>query len=176
VRIVATDLPDAKVVELEAIADERGFFARSFCAQEFEAQGLERCVAQCNVSYNRQRGTLRGMHFQRTPHAEAKLVRCTRGAIYDVIIDLRPESATFRRWIAAELTADNRLALYVPRGFAHGFQTLANDSEVFYQMSEFYVPDAASGVRWNDPAFAIAWPVANPILSARDASYADFSA
>jgi dTDP-4-dehydrorhamnose 3,5-epimerase len=176
VRIVATDLPGAKVVELETIEDERGFFARSYCAREFEAEGLEHCVAQCNVSYNRRRGTLRGMHFQRTPHAEAKLVRCTRGAIYDVIIDLRPESATFRRWVAAELTADNRLALYVPRGFAHGFQTLTDDSEVFYQMSEFYVPDAASGVRWNDPAFAVAWPIANPILSPRDASYADFSA
>ena len=115
------------------------------------------------------------MHFQCAPHAEAKLVRCTRGGIYDVIVDLRPDSPTFRRWLAVELTDENRRALYVPRGFAHGFQTLADDCEVFYQMSEFYVPDAATGVRWNDPAFAIAWPIANPILSPRDASYPDFA-
>jgi dTDP-4-dehydrorhamnose 3,5-epimerase len=175
VKIVATELPEAKLVELERIEDERGFFARSFCARDFQAEGLDPCMAQCNVSYNRRRGTLRGMHFQRAPHAEAKLVRCTRGSIYDVIVDLRPDSPSFRRWLAVELTDENRRALYVPRGFAHGFQTLADDCEVFYQMSEFYVPDAATGVRWNDPAFAIAWPIANPILSPRDASYPDFA-
>jgi len=176
VRIAATELRDAKLVELERIADDRGFFARSFCTREFEAAGLDSCVAQCNVSYNLRRGTLRGMHFQRAPHAEAKLVRCTRGAIYDVIVDLRTDSPTFRRWLAVELTADNHCALYVPRGFAHGFQTLADDCEVFYQMSEFYVPDAAAGVRWNDPAFKIAWPIADPILSPRDTAYPDFAA
>jgi dTDP-4-dehydrorhamnose 3,5-epimerase len=175
VKIVPTELPEAKLVELERIEDERGFFARSFCARDFQAEGLDPCVAQCNVSYNRRRGTLRGMHFQRAPYAEAKLVRCTRGGIYDVIVDLRPDSPSFRRWLAVELTDENRRALYVPPGFAHGFQTLADDCEVFYQMSEFYVPDAATGVRWNDPAFAIAWPIANPILSPRDASYPDFA-
>ena len=173
-KIVPTELPEAKLVELERIEDERGFFARSFCARDFQAEGLDPCVAQCNVSYNRRRGTLRGMHFQRAPYAEAKLVRCTRGGIYDVIVDLRPDSPSFRRWLAVELTDENRRALYVPPGFAHGFQTLADDCEVFYQMSEFYVPDAATGVRWNDPAFAIAWPIANPILSPRDAAYPDF--
>jgi len=175
VKIIPTELRDAKLVELEKIEDERGFFARSFCARDFEAEGLDPCVAQCNVSYNRRRGTLRGMHFQRAPHAEAKLVRCTRGGIYDVIVDLRPDSPSFRRWLAVELTAENRRALYVPRGFAHGFQTLEDGCEVLYQMSEFYVPDAAAGVRWNDPAFAITWPIDDPILSARDASYPDFA-
>jgi dTDP-4-dehydrorhamnose 3,5-epimerase len=175
VRITATAIEGARLVELEPIEDERGFFARSFCREEFAAQGLDPCVAQCNVSFNRRRGTLRGMHFQRPPHAEAKLVRCTRGAIYDVIVDLRKESSSFLKWIAVELTAENRRALYIPQGVAHGFQTLEESSEVLYQMSELYSPDAAAGVRWDDPAFGIDWPIARPIVSARDGAYPDFS-
>jgi dTDP-4-dehydrorhamnose 3,5-epimerase len=175
VKVLDTALEGAKIVEIEPSEDERGFFARTYCSREFEALGLEPCIAQCNVSYNRRRGTLRGMHFQRAPHEEAKLVRCTRGAIHDVIVDLRAGSRSYLRWIALELSADNRRALYVPRGFAHGFQALTDEAEVFYQMSEFYVPGAASGVRWNDPAFGIEWPIRDPILSPRDATYPDYS-
>jgi dTDP-4-dehydrorhamnose 3,5-epimerase len=175
VRILDTALAGARLVELEPIEDERGFFARSFCRREFEQAGLEPCIVQCNVSFNRRRGTLRGMHFQRAPHAEAKLVRCTRGAVYDVIVDLRPDSPAFRRWLGVELSAENRRALYVPRGFGHGFQSLQDDCEVLYQMSDFYAPQAAGGVRWNDPAFAIRWPIEPPIVSARDAAYPDFA-
>lgn len=174
-RILDTAIEGAKLVELEPIEDQRGFFARSFCRREFEQHGLDPALVQCNVSFNHRRGTLRGMHFQRAPHAEAKLVRCTRGAIYDVIVDLRPQSPSFMRWIPAELSAENRRALYVPRGVAHGFQTLTDDAEVLYQMSEFYAPEAAAGVRWDDPAFAIRWPIAAPIVSARDRAYPDFS-
>ena len=167
-RFVATPLAGAFVIELEELGDERGFFARSFCAEEFRAHGLDPVVAQCNVSFNAARGTLRGLHWQAAPHAEAKLVRCTRGAIWDVVVDLRPGSASARRWFAAELTADNRRALYVPAGFAHGFQTLADASEVLYQMSELYHAGLARGVRWNDPALAISWPIAPAIVSERD--------
>jgi dTDP-4-dehydrorhamnose 3,5-epimerase len=167
-RFTETPLAGAWVIELEELADERGFFARSFCRDEFGAHGLDPAVAQCNVSFNRRRGTLRGLHYQAEPHAESKLVRCTRGAIWDIIVDLRPGSATGRRWYAAELTADNRRALYAPAGFAHGFQTLADDSEVLYQMSEFYHAELARGVRWSDPALAIPWPVPQPIVSERD--------
>jgi dTDP-4-dehydrorhamnose 3,5-epimerase len=167
-------LPGACLVELEVVSDERGFFARSWCAEEFQAHGLVPRLMQCNVSFNARRGTLRGMHYQAVPHAEAKLVRCTMGAVYDVIVDLRPSSASFCRWFGVELTARNRLALYVPEGCAHGFQTLADESEVFYQMSEVYVADAARGVRWNDPAFGIRWPLPDPILSPRDAAFEDF--
>ena len=174
-KILDAALPGARLVELEPIEDERGFFARSFCRREFEQAGLEPCVAQCNVSFNRRRGTLRGMHFQRPPHAEAKLVRCTRGAVYDVIVDLRPDSPAFRRWLGVELSAGNRRALYVPKGFAHGFQSLEDDCEVLYQMSDFHAPQAAGGVRWNDPAFGIRWPIEPPIVSARDAAYPDFA-
>jgi dTDP-4-dehydrorhamnose 3,5-epimerase len=169
-----TALAGAYVIELDRFEDERGFFARSFCQEEFAAHGLKTDVAQCNVSFNRKRGTLRGMHFQLPPKAEAKLVRCTCGVIYDVIIDLRPESATYCSWVSVELTGENRTALYVPEGFAHGFQTLEDDSEVFYQMFEFFVPEQAGGVRWNDPLFAIRWPLAVPILSAKDSSYPDY--
>ncbi len=164
-------LAEAYLIEMELLEDERGFFARSFCQNEFRARGLDPSVAQCNVSFNRKRGTLRGLHFQAEPHAEAKLVRCTRGAIWDVIVDLREESATARKWHAVELTADNRCALYVPKGFAHGFQTLVDDVEVLYQMSEFYHPASARGVRWDDPHLSIAWPLPSPILSPRDMSY-----
>lgn len=167
----STALAGVCVVELERIEDDRGFFARSFCEAEFRARGLEPAVAHCNVSWNRRKGTLRGLHFQAKPHEEAKLVRCTRGAIWDVVADLREESPTRLRWHAVELNADNRLALYVPEGFAHGFQTLQDDSEVLYQMAESYHPDHARGVLWNDPKLAIAWPIADPMLSERDGSY-----
>lgn len=173
-RFIETELPGAYLIELEALTDERGFFARSFCQEEFAAHGLKVDVRQCNVSFNRVKGTLRGMHFQLPPKAEAKLVRCTRGAIHDVIIDLRPASATYCRWISVELTGDNHRALYIPEGFAHGFQTLEDNSEVFYQMYEFFAPGSASGVRWNDPAFGLDWPLPNPIISEKDLSYPDF--
>jgi dTDP-4-dehydrorhamnose 3,5-epimerase len=171
VRFVDTPLAGAYVVELEPIADARGFFARSFCANEFTTHRLDPRLVQCNVSYNVKRGTLRGMHFQKAPHAEAKLVRCTRGRVYDVIVDLRPDSVTYLRWFGLELSADNRKMLFIPQEFAHGFQTLADDSEMFYQMSEFYHGESASGVRWDDPALAIQWPIADPIVSDKDRSY-----
>jgi len=170
-KFVPTPLAGAFVVEIERLEDDRGFFGRSFCQEEFRAHGLSPVVAQCNVSWNRRRGTLRGLHFQASPHAEAKLVRCTRGVIWDVIVDLREGSPTRLRWHALELNAENRLALYVPEGFAHGFQTLADDSEVLYQMSEAHHPNLARGVRWDDPALAIKWPLSVPILSERDRSY-----
>lgn len=159
------------MIELEQLEDERGFFARSFCRNEFEAHGLDPVIAQCNVSFNRKRGTLRGLHYQEKPHEEAKLVRCTRGAIWDVIVDLRENSATRRQWYAAELSAENRRALYVPSGFAHGFQTLADDSEVLYQMSEFYHPESARSVRWNDPGLAIPWPIKDVVISRQDMAF-----
>ncbi len=166
-----TKLDGAYVVDVNPIDDERGFFARSFCQQEFASRGLRVQVKQCNISYNKKRGTLRGMHFQQAPKAEAKLVRCTRGKIYDVIIDLRPTSTTYGQWVAVELSETNCRALYVPEEFAHGFQTLEDDSEVFYHMFEFYSPEDARGVRWDDPAFGITWPLPNPTLSERDKSY-----
>ncbi len=172
----ALSLAGAWLIEMERLEDDRGFFARSFCRREFEAHGLDPGVAQMNVSLNRRRGTLRGMHFQAAPREEAKVVRCTQGAIWDVIVDLRPGSPTFRQWYGAELSAQNRRSLYVPRGFAHGFQTLADDSEVLYLMSEFYHAESARGVRWNDPAFGIRWPIPDPQMSPRDASYAPFAA
>jgi dTDP-4-dehydrorhamnose 3,5-epimerase len=174
VNFVPTGLPGAFVVELELIEDERGFFARSWCQDEFAERGLDQCVAQCNISFNRRRGTLRGMHFQAPPHGEAKLVRCTEGAIHDVIVDLRSDSPTYCRWISVELTALNRRQVYVPDGFAHGFQTLEDGSEVYYQMSRLFQPSQARGVRWNDPVFGISWPLPNPILSERDRAHADF--
>lgn len=166
-----TILKGAYVVDIKPIEDDRGFFARSFCQQEFESQGLVTNVKQCNISYNNKRGTLRGMHFQLMPKAEAKLVRCTRGKIYDVIIDLRRQSPTYCQWVAVELSENNYRALYIPEEFAHGFQTLEDDSEVFYQMFEFYSSEHASGVRWDDPAFGIIWPLPNPTISERDKSY-----
>jgi dTDP-4-dehydrorhamnose 3,5-epimerase len=171
-KFLPTPLAGAYVVELERIEDERGFFARSFCQEEFRKQRLKPAIAQCNVSWNRRRGTLRGLHYQATPHEEAKVVRCTRGAIWDVIVDLREGSPTRWRWHAQELNADNRLAFYVPEGFAHGFQALADDTEVLYQMSESYHPDLARGLRWDDPKLGIRWPLPDPILSPRDRSYA----
>lgn len=171
-KFLPTPLAGAFIVELERLGDERGFFARSFCREEFRKHGLRPAIAQCNVSWNRSRGTLRGLHYQAMPHPEAKVVRCTRGAIWDVAVDLREGSATRLRWYALELNAENRRALYVPEGFAHGFQTLADDTEVLYQMSESYYPDLARGVRWDDPRLGITWPVPDPILSERDQSYA----
>ncbi len=173
-----TKLAGAFVIEQELFADERGFFARSWSEREFAARGLDARLVECNISFNHRRGTLRGMHFQRAPRAQPKLVRCTAGAIYDVIIDLRRESETFKGWIGVELTAANRRMLYVPAGFAHGFQTLADDTEVFYQMSEVFAPECAGGVRWDDPAFGIAWPDNNGeerIIIARDREYPDFA-
>jgi dTDP-4-dehydrorhamnose 3,5-epimerase len=170
-----TSLAGAYFVDIDPRVDHRGFFARTWCRREFDAQGLDGRLVQCSLSFNERRGTLRGMHWQAAPHAEVKLVRCLRGAIYDVIIDLRPGSATFLEHIAVSLTADNRRALYVPEGVAHGFVTLADATEVSYQMSEFYTPEAACGARWNDPAFGIAWPIADPIVHERDASYPDFT-
>jgi dTDP-4-dehydrorhamnose 3,5-epimerase len=170
-----TSLKGAYIVDLERREDERGFFARSWCQREFTELGLDPCVVQCNISFNKNKGTLRGMHFQAPPYAEAKLVRCTRGAIYDVIIDLRSESPTLFQWVSVELTSDNRSALYIPKGFAHGFLTLEADSEVFYQMSEFYVPEAARGVRWNDPLFRIDWPEKVQTISAKDQAIPDYT-
>lgn len=175
-KFVATELAGAYLIELERLEDERGFFARTFCRDEFAAHGLRSSFVQCNVSFNARKGTVRGMHFQEKPHEEAKLVRCTRGAIYDVIVDIRKGSPTYKLWTAVELTADNGRMLYVPEGLAHGFQTLEDNSEVFYQMSEMHHPESARGLRWNDPAFAIRWPLASPILSERDARFADFKA
>jgi len=175
-KFVATELAGAYLIELERLEDERGFFARTFCRDEFAAHGLRSSFVQCNVSFNARKGTVRGMHFQEKPHEEAKLVRCTRGAIYDVIVDIRKGSPTYKLWTAVELTADNGRMLYVPEGLAHGFQTLENNSEVLYQMSEMHHPESARGLRWNDPAFAIRWPLASPILSERDARFADFKA
>ena len=168
-----TQLKGAYLIDLERMEDERGYFARSWCQREFLAHGLEAKVVQCNLSFNKKKGTLRGMHFQLPPYAEAKLVRCVRGGIYDVIIDVRPDSSTFLQWLGVELTADNGRILYVPKGFAHGFQTLNNDVELFYQMSEFYTPAYARGVRWDDPLFHITWPPASRTLSARDQEYED---
>lgn len=166
-----TPLAGAYTIDLDRIEDERGFFARSYCAREFATLGLDDGVVQCNVSFNCRAGTLRGMHFQAEPYGEAKLVRCTLGRILDVIVDIRPDSPTRGRWFAAELSAENRRMLFIPRGFAHGFQTLADNSEVFYQMSAFYEPSAARGLRWDDPALAIDWPIAEPIVSEKDRGY-----
>jgi dTDP-4-dehydrorhamnose 3,5-epimerase len=169
-----TPLAGAFVIEPEPIEDERGFFARCFCADEFEARGMNPRVVQCSISFTARRGALRGLHYQRAPHAEAKLVRCTAGALYDVIVDLRPESPTFTRHFAAELSASNRKMMYVPEGCAHGFQTLADGTDALYQMSERYAPEAARGVRWNDDAFAIEWPLAVTVISERDRTYPNF--
>lgn len=174
-----TKLAGAFIIEQELFEDHRGFFARSWSEREFAAQGLDARLAECNISFNHRKATLRGMHFQRAPHAQAKLVRCTQGAIYDVIIDLRPDSQTFKEWVGVELTAENRRMLFVPEGFAHGFQTLADNTEVFYQMSEVFAPECAFGVRWNDPAFRVEWPETGEglerIIIARDREYPDFT-
>jgi dTDP-4-dehydrorhamnose 3,5-epimerase len=174
VKFIALPLAGAFVVEPEPVVDERGFFARTFCSREFAAQGLESQFLQCSVSSSKLAGTLRGLHYQKAPHEEAKLVRCTTGAIHDVIVDLRRESASFRRWAAVELSATNRKALYIPRGLAHGFLTLTDDTEVLYQMSEEFNAESAAGVRWDDPAFGIEWPGQVRAISDRDRAYPDF--
>ncbi|BAQ63637.1 dTDP-4-dehydrorhamnose 3,5-epimerase [Geminocystis sp. NIES-3709] len=166
-----TKLKGAYIIKPEKITDERGFFARSFCQKEFNKYSLNSNFVQCNISYNKIKGTLRGMHYQNLPYPEAKLVRCTQGAIYDVIIDLRKNSPTFKHWIGEKLTAKNHKMIYIPEGFAHGFQTLEDDSEVFYQMSEFYYPECAKGIKFDDPNFKIEWPIINKIISERDISY-----
>ena len=173
-KFVETPLGGAFVLDLERLGDDRGFFARSWCKKEFESHALNPNLAQCSVSFNKGRGTLRGMHYQVKPYEEAKLVRCTMGAILDVIIDLRLGSPTFKKWIATELSAENRRMLYIPEGFAHGFLTLENHSEVFYQISEFHHPECARGVRWNDPAFNIKWPDKKLMINDRDMNYPDF--
>lgn len=163
-----TRLQGAYIIEPERLDDERGFFARTYCDREFSEHGIAFKCIQSNISFNRRKGTLRGMHYQLAPHTEAKLVRCTRGAIFDAIVDLRPGSPTYAHWIAAELTADNRKMLFVPEGFAHGFQSLTDDTETHYLMSADYVAASSAGIAWDDPRVAIEWPLADPIVSARD--------
>jgi dTDP-4-dehydrorhamnose 3,5-epimerase len=173
-RFIPTELAGAWLIELELRHDARGYFARTFCEQEFAGQGLVSRFVQCNVAWNKAAGTLRGLHYQAAPHAETKVVRCTRGALYDVIVDLRPGSPTRGKWVAVELAPMNGLMLYVPEGFAHGYQTLEPDTEVSYLMSALPVPEAERGLRWDDPALAIRWPLPSPILSDRDRSHPPF--
>ena len=174
-RFTETTLKGAFIIEIDPAEDERGFFARTFCERDFQDHGLVAKFAQCSISHNRHKGTLRGMHYQTAPHEEAKLVRCTQGVIYDVIVDLRRASPTFCKWIAVELSAINRRSIYISEGFAHGFLALQDECEVFYQISKPYVPEAARGVRWNDPAFGIVWPqTQRRVMSERDRSYPDF--
>ena len=168
-------LPGAFRIDVTANVDERGLFARTFCARTFAEHGLPAAFVQCSTSLTARRGTLRGLHWQAPPQAEAKLVRCTRGRAFDVIVDLRARSPTFRQWASVELTAENRAAVLVPEGYAHGFQTLEDDTEILYQMTAFYAPELARGARWDDPAFAVRWPLAAPILSPRDAGFPPFA-
>ena len=170
-----TDLPGVLLIKPELLADDRGSFARSFCVDEFAAAGIDFNIVQANISFNKFTGTVRGMHFQRSPHAEAKVVRCTSGAMFDVVVDLRPDSATYCQWIAAELNADNRDALFIPEGCAHGFLTLTDEAEVYYQISTFYHSESAAGVRWNDPAFQVVWPSPPELINSRDAAFPNFS-
>jgi dTDP-4-dehydrorhamnose 3,5-epimerase len=169
-----TELTGAFVIEAELIEDERGFFARTWCQREFEAHGLTVVWVQGNISGNHRAGTLRGMHYQMAPHGEIKLVRCTSGSVYDVIVDLRPDSPTYLNHVGIELSSRNRKMLYIPEGLAHGFQTLEDNTEVLYLMSGFYAPECARGVRWNDPIFGIQWPSAVRIISARDQGFPDY--
>lgn len=174
-RIAPTPLAGVHLVEPEPVPDTRGFFARLVCADSFAAHGMVAEFPQCSVSWNRVAATLRGLHWQAAPHAEAKLVRCTRGAVFDVAVDLRPNSPSYRRWVARELSAENRLALYIPAGCAHGFLTLVDDTELFYQISAPHVPDAARGLRWNDPEIGIDWPMKPAVMSERDAALPDWA-
>jgi len=170
-----TKLKGAFIVDPQKFEDARGFLSRSFSAKEFEERGLNPRIAECNISFSKKRYTIRGMHFQKPPYEQAKLVRCTKGSVYDVIIDLRPQSPTFKQWIGEELTAENRRMLYVPEGFAHGFQTLEDDTEVFYQISNIYNPGSEGGVRWNDPVFGIEWRATDGVtINERDQNYPDF--
>ena len=171
-----TKLKGAFIIDLERHQDERGFFARTFCRKELEANGLIADVAQANMSLSKTRGTLRGMHYQKSPFEETKLVRCTKGAIYDAIIDLRPDSPTYKGWVGVELTADNYRMLFVPKNFAHGFISLTEDAEVTYMVSQFYSPGSELGIRWNDPLIGIQWPIDVQVISEKDASWPDFPA
>ena len=163
-----TQIKGVYIIEPEILTDERGFFARSFCKEEFRKHGLETDIVQCNISYNKKKGTLRGMHYQIPPFEEAKIVSCTKGSIYDVVVDLRRDSPTYRYWHAEKLSADSYRMLYIPKGCAHGFQTLEDDTRVYYQMTEFFHPDCARGVRWDDPAIKIDWPISGIIVSKKD--------
>lgn len=163
-----TEISGVYIIEIEKIEDERGFFARSWCRQEFLKMGLNPHIEQCNISYNGKKNTLRGLHYQDIPHQETKLVRCTRGRIYDVIIDVRFDSVSYKKWIGVNLSAGNRRMLYVPEGFAHGYQTLEDDTEIFYQVSASYFPQSERGIRWDDPAVGIQWPLSSPIVSPKD--------
>jgi dTDP-4-dehydrorhamnose 3,5-epimerase len=169
-----TKIPGVFEINLERKSDERGFFARSWCQKEFEDRGLNSKIVQCSVSFNARKGTLRGVHYQAVPYAETKIVRCTRGGIYDVVVDLRPQSPTFKHWIAVVLTETKRNMVYVPEGCAHGFLTLEDETEVLYQMSEVYNSESARGIRWDDPAFRIVWPARVEVISERDRTYSDF--
>jgi dTDP-4-dehydrorhamnose 3,5-epimerase len=173
-RFVETKLKGAFLVEPERMEDERGFFARTWSQKEWAERGLDARLLECNVSFNKRAGTLRGMHYQTEPYAQPKLVRCTAGALYDVIVDLRPDSPTHKEWLGVELSAAAGRSLFIPGGFAHGFQTLSDETEVLYQMSEVYAPDYARGVRWNDPAFRIEWPREVTVIADRDATYPDY--
>jgi dTDP-4-dehydrorhamnose 3,5-epimerase len=170
-----TTLPGVFVITPQRVADDRGFFARTWCARELGEHGLKTSLAQCSISFNTSSGTLRGLHFQASPDAETKIVRVTAGAVFDVIVDLRTGSPTFKRWVGVELTAANRRMVYIPEGLAHGFVTLEDQTEVFYQISPAYVPEAARGVRWNDPAFGIEWPREPRVISNRDREFPDFA-
>lgn len=170
-----TKLKGAFIIEMEPIKDMRGFFARAWCKKEFEEHGLKPYLVQANITFSREKGTLRGMHYQVAPYQEAKLVRCLKGALFDVIIDLRPDSPTYREWIDIELAEDNYKMLYVPEGFAHGYQTSEDNTEVFYQVSQFYCPESERGIRWNDPAFGIRWPQTQDlVISKKDKKWPDF--
>ena len=169
-----TKLPGVYEIDVDRKSDERGFFARTWCQGEFAAHGLSSKLVQSSLSFNAYKGTLRGMHYQLAPFAECKLVRCTQGAIYDVVLDLRPDSPACRQWVAVELTSERRNMIYIPEGCAHGFLTLTDSSEVFYQMSNVYNADAARGFRWNDPAFSFSWPAPVTVISERDRTYLDF--
>ena len=171
-----TKLAGVFEIQIETHNDERGFFARSWCQKEFDEHGLNSALVQCNISYNARKGTLRGMHYQAEPFGEAKLIRCTAGAIYDVAIDLRPQSSSYKQWVGVTLSAENHAMLYIPEGCAHGFLTLEDKTEIFYQMSEFYHQESARGLRWNDPAFQVEWPEAIKVISERDRTYPDFTA
>jgi len=169
-----TEFEGVFVIELEPITDERGFFARSWDSKIFQEKNLNSTTVQCNISLTKKKGTLRGMHYQTSPYAEVKIIRCTQGSLYDVIIDLRPNSKTFKKWFGIELNPENHKMLYVPEGFAHGHQTLEDNTELFYQVSQFYMPKYEGGVRWNDLAFQIKWPIKDPIISGKDSSWKDF--
>lgn len=173
-RFIETKLKGAYVIELEQKTDERGYFTREFCQKEFETHGLNTNIAQCNISYSKRNGTLRGLHFQYHPYEEVKVLLCLSGSLYDVIVDLRPQSPTFKQWNGVVLKSETRQLLYIPKGFAHGFLTLEDNTEAFYHVSEFYNPEHEGGVRWNDPAFNIIWPIQPTVISQRDKTFADF--